>query len=173
MKNKKETIKKELDSCEYYANALSSCIRRKVGAIAITKGLVPRMQSTGDVVNVEEDRRIIGTNHTAKCLDSTEKVGCKRQQGNVKSGEGHEQCRGIHAEQNVIITTMKYKLSLEGATMYCTHKPCFMCVKMLLHCGIKKLYYREDYPDTVADSLIAEAKKNGHDIFCKETEVEM
>ena len=119
----------------------STCLRRKVGAIAV------------------KDRRILATGYNgapsgvAHCLD----VGCLRAQLGIPSGQRHEICRGLHAEQNVIIQAAVHGISLKGAEIYCTHQPCLICTKMLINCGITKVYFLEAYPDELAAAMIAEA----------------
>jgi dCMP deaminase len=49
----------------------------------------------------------------------------------------------IHAEANAIIFAGK-PLAL-GATMYCTHSPCFACAGLIINAGVDRVFYREDY----------------------------
>lgn len=118
----------------------STCTRRKVGAIAV------------------KDRHILATGYngapsgTAHCLD----IGCLRAQLNVPSGQRHEICRGLHAEQNVIIQAAIHGVSLQGATIYCTTQPCLICTKMLINCGISELYYTNPYSDELAEAMLKE-----------------
>ncbi len=119
----------------------STCIRRKVGAIAV------------------KDKRILATgyNGAPAGVEDCMVVGCKRQQLGVKSGERHELCRGLHAEQNVIIQAAIHGISLKGAELYCTNQPCLICTKMLINCGFSAIYYAEPYPDKLAEEMLAEA----------------
>ena len=119
----------------------STCLRRKVGAIAV------------------KDKRILATGYNGApagvphCLE----VGCLRAQLGIPSGQRHEICRGLHAEQNVIIQAAVHGISLKGAEIYCTHQPCLICTKMLINCGITKVYFLEAYPDELAAQMIREA----------------
>ena len=119
----------------------STCTRRYVGAILV------------------RDKRIISTGYNgapsgiSHCLD----VGCLREQKGIPSGERHELCRGLHAEQNAIIQASLQGSTVEGATLYCTNMPCSICTKMLINAKIKEVYYREGYADTLSASLMAEA----------------
>ncbi|MEW5773725.1 MAG: cytidine/deoxycytidylate deaminase family protein [Thermodesulfobacteriota bacterium] len=119
----------------------STCTRRKVGAVAV------------------RDKRILATGYNgapaniAHCLD----VGCLREKLGVPSGQRHEICRGLHAEQNVIIQGALHGVSLKGAEIYCTTKPCLICAKMLINCGVSAIYYAEGYPDELSDAMIAES----------------
>ncbi len=119
----------------------STCSRRKVGAVAV------------------KDKRILATGYNgapsgvAHCLD----VGCLREELGVPSGQRHEICRGLHAEQNVIIQAAIHGVSLAGSEVYCTTQPCLICTKMLINCGIAGIYYTEAYPDMLAENMLHEA----------------
>ncbi len=119
----------------------STCLRRSVGAIAVN------------------DRRILATgyNGTPKGLRHCEEVGCIRQQMNIPSGQRHELCRGLHAEQNCIIQAAVHGVQLDGSTIYCTFQPCVVCAKMLINAGITEIVYEGGYPDDMAVSMLAEA----------------
>ena len=120
----------------------STCLRRKVGAILV------------------RDKRIIAAGYNgapakvSHCLD----IGCLREQQGIPSGERHELCRGLHAEQNSIIQAALHGFSVEGATLYCTNMPCAICSKMLINARIEKIYYKEGYADTLSSLLLAEAQ---------------
>ncbi len=120
----------------------STCLRRKVGAILV------------------RDKRIIATGYNgapakvSHCLD----IGCLREQQGIPSGERHELCRGLHAEQNSIIQAALHGFSVEGSTLYCTNMPCSICSKMLINARIEKIYYKEGYADSLSSLLLAEAK---------------
>ena len=106
-----------------------------------------------------KDKRILATGYNgapskvAHCLD----IGCLREQLGVPSGQRHEICRGLHAEQNVIIQAAVHGISLAGAEVYCTHQPCLICSKMLINCGITKIWYASGYPDELAMQMLNEA----------------
>ena len=119
----------------------STCLRRKVGAIAV------------------KDKRILATGYNgapANVTDCLEK-GCLRQQLGIPSGQRHEICSGLHAEQNTIIQAAIHGISLKGAEIYCTHQPCFICTKMLINCGISAVYFAESYPDPMSEGMFQEA----------------
>jgi dCMP deaminase len=119
----------------------STCRRRSVGAVLV------------------KDKRILATGYNGPpsgiphCLD----VGCLREQMGIPSGERHELCRGLHAEQNVIIQAAYHGVAIKGATLYCTHLPCSICSKMLINAGIKDIRYHEGYADPMAQELLATA----------------
>lgn len=119
----------------------STCLRRKVGAVAV------------------KDKRILATGYNgapsglAHCLET----GCLRQKIGVPSGERHELCRGLHAEQNVIIQAAVHGIPLSGADFYCTDQPCLICAKMLINCNVKTIYFAQGYPDQLAVSMLKES----------------
>ena len=116
----------------------SSCLRRHVGAVLV------------------KNTRVIATGYNGAPTDVThcEVTGCLRQKLNVPSGERHELCRGLHAEQNAIIQAALYGISTEGTTIYCTTKPCSICTKMIINAKIAKIVYEEYYEDSLADELL-------------------
>lgn len=125
----------------YLVAERSTCLRRRVGAVAVL------------------DRRILATGYNGApsgvphCLEA----GCLRAQLGIPSGQRHEICRGIHAEQNVIIQAAVHGISLRGAELFCTTYPCFICAKMLINCGVKTIWVSENYPDELSKNMLAEA----------------
>ena len=119
----------------------STCLRRAVGAILV------------------HDKRIIASGYNggpsglAHCLD----IGCLREKLGIPSGQQHELCRGIHAEQNAIIQAARDGVSIEGSVLYCTTQPCTQCTKMLINAGITEIVYAEGYPDDLARELLEES----------------
>ena len=118
----------------------STCIRRQVGAILV------------------KDRNILATgyNGVPSGISHCDAVGCLRERLNVPSGERHELCRGLHAEQNAIIQAAKHGINIDGSTLYCTTMPCIICTKMLINAGISTVIYAEGYPDDLAREMLAE-----------------
>ena len=106
-----------------------------------------------------KDKMILATGYNgapkglAHCLD----IGCLREQLGVPSGERHELCRGLHAEQNAIIQAAFHGVPIQGATLYCTNHPCIICTKMLINAGIKKIIYAAGYPDELSGKMLREA----------------
>lgn len=120
----------------------STCLRRKVGAVLV------------------KERRILATgyNGTPTKITHCSTVGCLREKLKVPSGERHELCRGLHAEQNVLLQAALYGISLKDSTLYCTNQPCIICAKMLINAGIKEIVIRGDYPDKMAKDFLKQAK---------------
>lgn len=119
----------------------STCMRRQVGALLV---LNKRILSTG------YNGAPSGLSH---CLE----VGCLREQLKVPSGERHELCRGLHAEQNAIIQAAVHGVAIKDSVLYCTHYPCALCAKMLVNAGVRSLVLSENYPDALAKELFTEA----------------
>jgi dCMP deaminase len=86
-----------------------------------------------------------------------ERGGCLREKLNVPSGERHELCMGLHAEQNAIIQAATLGQSIEGGTIYVTHQPCVICAKMIINSGIRRIVVKAGYPDQLAVDILAEA----------------
>ena len=149
-KEKKENggrEKRRPDWDEYFmemaevARKRSTCLRRSVGAIIV------------------KDHRILATgyNGVPSGIEHCEIRGCLRDQMHVPSGQWHELCRGIHAEQNAIVQAAYLGVSIAGATLYCTNQPCILCAKMIINAGIRRIVIKEGYPDEFAGQMLKEA----------------
>jgi len=125
----------------HLVSSRSTCLRRKVGAVLV------------------KDRRILATgyNGAPQGLPHCDETGCLREKLKVPSGVRHEICRGLHAEQNVIIQAALHGVSTEGSTLYITCAPCSICAKMIINAGIKKVIYEDSYPDEMAKEFLKEA----------------
>ena len=119
----------------------STCRRHHMGAIAV------------------RDKHILTTGYNgapAGAKDCLE-LGCLRDELNIASGTQQEICRTIHAEQNVIIQAGLHGISLEGATVYCTHTPCVLCAKMMVNARIARSVSFGKYNDDRFIDLFKEA----------------
>ncbi len=109
---------------------------------------------------IVKDKRILTTGYNGapsglvSCKDKGE---CLRKKLNIASGTRQEICYAVHAEQNAIVQAAKMGISVSGATIYVTHQPCSICTKIIINSGIKKVIYREGYPDDFSMQLFAEA----------------
>lgn len=120
----------------------STCLRRQVGAVIV------------------KDKHIVATGYNGApsgLAHCGERGGCLRQQLGIPSGERHELCRALHAEQNAIIQAAVLGNSIDGASIYVTNQPCVICSKMIINSGIKKIFVKEGYPDEMAIEILAEA----------------
>ncbi|MGB2828296.1 MAG: dCMP deaminase family protein, partial [Dehalococcoidales bacterium] len=106
-----------------------------------------------------KDKHILSTGYNGAAAGSKDclELGCLRDELGIPSGERHEICRGIHAEQNTIIQASLHGVSLEGSTIYCTHTPCILCAKMLVNARIKRFVTFGSYNDRTFVELFKEA----------------
>lgn len=123
----------------------SSCFQqnRHVGAVIVKGKRVMTTGYNGAPAGVES------------CVEKGE---CLRRKLNIPSGTKHELCFAVHAEQNAIIQAAKCGIDIDGATLYCTHQPCVICAKMIINADIKRVVYKEGYPDEFSLQLFNEAQ---------------
>lgn len=119
----------------------STCLRRQVGAVLV------------------KDRRLLtsGYNGAPSGMAHCAETGCLRQQMNVPSGQQHEMCRGLHAEQNAIIQAALHGISIKDSVLYVTHQPCVICAKMMINAGVKTVIMKDAYPDELSERMLREA----------------
>ncbi|MFQ5681240.1 MAG: cytidine/deoxycytidylate deaminase family protein [Candidatus Omnitrophota bacterium] len=119
----------------------STCLRRQVGAVAV------------------RDRRILATGYNGppSGMQHCDKAGCIRKKRNVPSGQRQELCRGLHAEQNVLIQALIHSLILKDCIIYVTNQPCVTCTKMLISVGAREIIISDGYPDPLAKKMLKEA----------------
>ena len=120
----------------------STCIRRHVGAVIV------------------KDKRMLATgyNGAPSGLKHCSEIGCLREKLKVPSGQRHELCRGLHAEQNAIIQASLYGVSVKDSILYITNQPCVICAKMIINAGIREIVILDGYPDKMAMQFLKEAK---------------
>lgn len=120
------------------ANAVAvgaNCLGRSVGAVIVK----------GD--------RIISTGYNGtpagmtNCLDG----GCVRCANSGKKfppGTGYDVCFCVHAEENALLAAARFGMSVDGAEIYSSLQPCFVCSRGLLQAGIQTVFYQDkwDYP---------------------------
>lgn len=124
------------------ASSRSTCLGRKVGAVIVKDNWQLSMGYNGAPA------------HATHCK---ELGGCLRRQLNIPSGERHEICRAVHAEQNAIIQAAKHGVVIDGATIYVTVSPCNICAKMIANVGISEVIYEGEYPDKMSDKVFEES----------------
>lgn len=121
----------------------ATCLRRRVGAILV------------------KEKRILATGYNGApsgLKDCLEIGSCLREKLGIPSGERHELCRGLHAEQNVLIQAALHGISTKGSALYVTNQPCIICAKMLINAGIKEIVITNGYPDRLAREFLREAR---------------
>ncbi|MCM8757252.1 MAG: dCMP deaminase family protein [Candidatus Omnitrophica bacterium] len=123
------------------ASSRSTCLRRRVGAVIV------------------KERKILATGYNgapsglAHCVE----LGCLRERLKIPSGQRHELCRGLHAEQNAIVQAACYGVSIKGSVIYVTCYPCSVCAKMIINSGIVEVVAGADYPDEMAQQMLKES----------------
>lgn len=120
----------------------STCLRRRVGAVIV------------------KDKRILATgyNGAPSGLKHCEEVGCIRDKLKIPSGERHELCRGLHAEQNALLQAALYGVGVKGASLYITNLPCIICTKMIINAGVCEIIIQSGYPDKMSREFLKAAK---------------
>jgi dCMP deaminase len=120
----------------------STCLRRQVGAVLV------------------KDKKILATgyNGAPSRLEHCLEIGCLREKQRIPSGERHELCRGLHAEQNAIIQAAYHGVEIREATIYCTNHPCIICSKMIINAGIQKVVFEAGYADALAEEMLKESR---------------
>lgn len=148
MKQVREKSNKRPSWDEYFLEVASlvarraTCLRRQVGAVLV------------------KDKKILATGYNGApsglehCLD----IGCLREKLKIPSGQRHELCRGLHAEQNVLLQAALHGVSTKGSVLYVTNHPCSICAKMLINAGIVEIVTADSYPDDMASKFLQEAK---------------
>ncbi len=125
----------------YLVAERSTCLRHHVGSVIV------------------RDRQILttGYNGAARHIKDCMELGCLRDEKGIRSGERHEICRAIHAEQNAIIQAGLHGIDISGSTIYCTHSPCILCAKMIVNARIKRFVTSGKYIDKTFKALFKEA----------------
>lgn len=122
---------------DYYMNIAiavrkrANCLGRRVGAVIV------------------QGNRIISTgyNGTPEGLTNCTDGGCVRckNRETYSASVGYDVCICVHAEQNALITAARFGLSVEGATVYSTLRPCFECTKAMLQAKVEAIYFLHDW----------------------------
>jgi len=125
----------------HLASQRSTCLRRQVGAVIV------------------KDRMILSTgyNGVPRGIVHCAQAGCLRDKMKIPSGERHELCRGLHAEQNAIVQAAIHGVSVRWGDIYCTNFPCVICAKMIINADIRRIYYTEGYSDSLSGEMLGEA----------------
>ena len=127
----------------YAASERSTCLSAHKGAVII------------------KDKRIIATGYSGApkgIKNCAYDYGfCRKRQLGFGHGQGHDECLAVHAEANAILQAAALGISCKDTTMYCTHKPCAECAKLIINAGISVVIYDDFYPSQLADNLLDEA----------------
>ena len=141
----------------FLAASRSNCTRRKVGAVIV------------------KDKNVLATGYNGPPSGTVhcDVVGCIRDELNVPSGERHELCRGLHAEQNAIIQAAVHGVSIRDSVIYVTTHPCVVCSKMIMNSQIREVIYAQGYPDELSELMLMESavKKRRFDLPQEEVRI--
>ena len=142
MASKRPNYDEYFMSMAYLAASRSTCLRRRVGAVLV------------------KNKHVLATGYNGppKGMKHCDETGCLRKDLAIPSGERHEICRGLHAEQNAIIQASVFGISIDESIIYVTDTPCVVCAKMLINAGVKEIIYAGDYPDDLAREMIKESR---------------
>jgi dCMP deaminase len=129
------------------AASRSTCLSRPTGATIV------------------KDKRVLSTGYNGSmpgvphCIDEGQ---CYRRKINASDDGKYDFCRSIHAEANAIAQAAKLGIDINGATVYVTLMPCYVCTKLMASAGIKKVYFELSYEsiNSDRDKLWAEAIKD-------------
>ena len=141
MQNERPTWDQYFMRMAFLATSRSNCTRRKVGAVIV------------------KDKNVLATGYNGPPSGTVhcDVVGCIRDELDVPSGERHELCRGLHAEQNAIIQAAVHGVSIKDAVIYVTTHPCVVCSKMLMNAQIREIIYAQGYPDELSELMLLES----------------
>jgi len=121
---------------EYFLNLIqvvgtrATCDRGKAGCVIV------------------KDKRILTTGYAGSPIGAKhcDEVGHEIHSVIHEDGSQTKHCiRTAHAEQNAIANAARFGVSLEGGTLYCNMTPCYICAKMIINAGIKRVVCAKDY----------------------------
>lgn len=116
-----------------------------------TRATCPRA-SVGCVIVYQRQILTTGYNGSARGSAHCEAVGCQMEDGHCK--------RTVHAEANAIAQAARAGIRLQGASLYCTHRPCYDCLKLAVNSGIICISFETQYGtvsaeyETLAEKII-------------------
>lgn len=110
-----------------------------------TRGTCDRGRSGAIIV---KDKRIITTGYAGSPmgLPHCDEVGHLMSDVMNPDGSVSKHCvRTVHGEQNAIVQAALHGVSTKGATIYTKFEPCFICAKMIINAGIKRVVCQRKY----------------------------
>lgn len=122
----------------------SHCERAKVAAIAVKDGRIIATGINGTPSGYINCSTCFQAYHASEKIEipySHWKETDDFLQGHHLWAEKNE----IHAEQSLICEAAKKGISLKGAEIYVSHRPCIHCSKILTAVGVEHIYYITEY----------------------------
>lgn len=133
--------KRLMDMAKEVSN-YSDCFKMQVGAVIAYKD---------EVISTGANQISLKGSESCKDLGY-----CYKKSKGVEHGDNF--CKVLHAEEVAIINALNYNRSTLNATLYCTHRPCLHCTKLIIGAGIKKVVYLNDYDaGELSNELLKEA----------------
>ena len=110
----------------------------KLARVAATRATCDR-KHVGAVI--ARDKHVVSTGYNGSVagLPHCDDVGHMMEDGHC--------VRTVHAEANAIAQAARYGNAVEGATIYVTASPCWICFRLIANSGIRRIVYDEFYRD--------------------------
>lgn len=124
----------------------------KMAAVCAERATCDR-KSVGAVIVRDNHPIATGYNGSPPGLPHCDEVGHL-----LREIDGRPSCqRATHAEANAIITAARFGHRTEGATIYVTAQPCLNCAKAIITAGIRRVVWKEGYPEPVSLEFLEQA----------------
>jgi len=97
---------------------------------------------------IVKDKRILCTGYVGSPagVDHCDEIGHEMLETYNDKGEKSQHCiRTSHAEQNALAQAARFGISIDGSTLYCKMEPCYICAKMIINAGIKRVVAEMKY----------------------------
>jgi len=107
-----------------------TCDRGRAGAVIVKNKRILSTGYVGSPVGLEHCDDVGHLIHEVLNTDGTRSLHC---------------IRTTHAEQNAIVQAARYGIAIDGGTIYCKMAPCFVCCKMIINAGIKRVVCEKNY----------------------------
>lgn len=124
--------------------------------------LIAKIVSTRSTCNsrptgavIVKDNHILSTGYNGAmpgaphCIDQPDmddgRPYCYRRSLGIPDVDKYNFCKASHAEANAIAQAARYGISVEGATLYTTLAPCYVCLKLIATARIRAVYFEQSY----------------------------
>jgi len=97
---------------------------------------------------IVKDKQIIATGYVGSPVGvpHCDEIGHELKTTMHEDGSTSKHCvRTTHAEQNAICQAAKNGTAIDCATLYCKMTPCYVCAKMIINAGIKRVVCEKFY----------------------------